>query len=90
VTAELAERFRFRLVRLEDVLQRRRFESALVATLAACPGCRPTDDWLGKNCYSGFVRESGMWNRHGIGGTLLQVEDLKLLADLIRLSNPDV
>jgi len=42
--------------------QRNEMERKLVATLARCHECSPSESWLGRWAYSKKVRRSGMWN----------------------------
>lgn len=55
VTACLRRSFRFRCVRIDDMAERNRFEGLLIASLAACPACRPSPTWLGLHAYSPVV-----------------------------------
>jgi len=83
VTAYLRRSFRFRCVRIDDMDERNRFEGRLVATLAACPVCRPSLSWLGRHTYSPVVHASGLWNSDFVGGPQLDQRDLQRFEDLV-------
>jgi len=42
--------------------QRNEMERKLIATLARCHECSPSENWLGRWAYNEKVRRSGMWN----------------------------
>lgn len=84
VTHELVSRFEFRCVEIEDREERNAFEAGLVATLAACPVCRPSEGWLGAHCYSTTVKTSGMWNSEFVGKPGLTRSLLMRFSDLVR------
>ena len=52
----------FRTIRVPVINERNRLEELLIATLARCPACRPSADWLGLQAYPQKVRDSGLWN----------------------------
>jgi len=67
VSELLSSAFTFRCVRVDDRAERNNFEKWLIATMAACPVCRPSDSWLGRYTYPDLVRSSGLWNVQYIG-----------------------
>jgi hypothetical protein len=83
VNALLRERFRFRCVRADDREERNRFESLLIATIAACDECEPSEGWLGPYCYSETVQRSGLWNRHHVGKPTMTWRDLVRFQELV-------
>lgn len=62
VSRRLREQFDLKLLRVDDVSERNRLEEALVATLAQCPTCDASPDWLGRRAYSEKIQATGMWN----------------------------
>ena len=48
VTATLRDSFSLRAIRIDDMQERNNFEARLIATVAACPICVPSDSWLGR------------------------------------------
>lgn len=84
VTQYLEEHCVFRCVRIDDRDERNRFEALLVATVAACEHCRPSDSWLGCHAYSEAVRRSGLWNRQFVGGPFMTEQDLVRFQELVR------
>ena len=77
VSAYLSERAYFRCVRVDDIDLRKRLEKALIATVAQCPVCRPSDTWLGKYAYAGQVWSTGLWNAQHTGDRPTSDEDLR-------------
>lgn len=76
VSTLLASSFRFRCVEIQNPEERNRFEASLVATLATCPVCEPSQDWLGLYAYPNKVHKSGLWNNKLVDGLTLKQEDL--------------
>jgi len=62
VTNKLAADFTFRCIAVEDKKMRLDLEERLIATIAKCPGCKPSIKWLGRYAASEEIRESGLWN----------------------------
>lgn len=69
VSALLRERFRFRVVGIDDMEFRNLMERKLIGILSECPKCQPSGDWLGRFAYSEKVRRSGMWNSDYVNET---------------------
>ncbi len=83
VSENLASRFRFRCVRIDDMELRNRLEAGLIASLAGCTDCRPSPSWLGHSCYQVNVRESGLWNKEFVGGSPLTDLELSQFGDRV-------
>ncbi len=62
VTNELAAHFTFKCFMVADKRQRLDLEERLIATLAKCPACEPSKNWLGLYSASREIRQSGLWN----------------------------
>jgi hypothetical protein len=85
----LADRFSFRCVRVDDMSMRNRLEDRLIATIAACPTCRPSAGWLGQHAYPALVRSSGLWNTQHVGGAVLTARDMSLFRQAVSTSRTD-
>lgn len=84
VSALLAERFRFRCVRIDDAEERARFERCLIATLAACPLCRQSPEWLGVYAYNAKIRASGLWLSNYLRASPVSTLELARFEVLVR------
>jgi hypothetical protein len=83
VTDLLNSEFSFRCVRIDDMSERNTFEAKLIATLAKCPVCKPSQAWLGRLAYPRTVSESGLWNTEFVGGPTLTQDDMRRLGQLV-------
>lgn len=63
----LSSAFTFRCVRIDNLAERNILEKRLIATMAACPVCQPSETWLGHHAYPKLVRSSGLWNVQYVG-----------------------
>lgn len=64
VTRLLREQFSFRFIKFDPhvpLMGSTGFESNLIGTLARCPQCRLSSDWLGNYSPEPKHRESGLW-----------------------------
>lgn len=85
VTDYLDTRMKFRVVRVDDRETRNTLEKALIGTVARCPECQPSSDWLGQVCYQREVQESGMWNQRHTSDPPASERQLAVLESSIRL-----
>src|SRR5262249_58657203 len=85
----LPSAFTFRCVRVDDRAERNNFEKWLIATMAACPVCRPSDGWLGRYAYPDLVRSSGLWNVQYIGEQPATDRELRRFEELIGMTSRD-
>ena len=83
VSALLDETFRFRCIRIDDQEERNHMESRLIATIAACTVCSPSQTWLGLHAYPPLVRASGLWNVQHVGRPTVTRTDLQRLVSLV-------
>ncbi|MGH2720597.1 MAG: hypothetical protein ACRDJO_03195, partial [Actinomycetota bacterium] len=88
VSQLLRSRFRFRCVRIDDPDERNRLESRLIASVAACPVCQPSAQWLGRHAYPDVVQRSGLWNSQGVGGATPDADDFASFRRLVAASVP--
>jgi len=89
VSELLSLAFTFRCVRVDDRAERNNFEKWLIATMAACPVCRPTDSWVGRYAYPDLVRSSGLWNVQYIGGQPATDQQLRRFEELTGMTPSD-
>ena len=73
-------RFQFRCIAIFDRKERNHLEEVLIATLSACPVCRPSREWLGHHSYPDVVRRAGMWNSQFVGSATMSTADLRRFA----------
>lgn len=72
VSEWITGRFSFAILPLESKQQRLALEEALLSTLAACPLCQPSPEWLGRHHPSSdAIRQSGLWNIQRLKGVPL-------------------
>jgi hypothetical protein len=61
VTTYIQSRFRFIVIPVPTKIQRLLWESRMVSTIAACPFCKPSPDWLGHSSPVPKIRTNGLW-----------------------------
>jgi hypothetical protein len=83
VSGLFQSRFKFRCVKIADRQERNKFEALLIASLAACPFCRPTAQWLGLSAYSIQIQKCGLWNSQHVNGMIMNFDDIKRFAELV-------
>jgi hypothetical protein len=86
VTERLRSHFSFSCVRVDDQVLRNHLERRLIASVAQCPTCRPSTEWLGLRAYSEKVRSSGLWNSDDVDGPPASDVDLATFGRLARSS----
>jgi len=80
----LPSRFFFKVVAVEDGEERKKPEEKLIASLAACPQCRPSKGWLGQYAWSEKIRKSGLWNSNHVDSeNKMKADDLERLKQLV-------
>ena len=84
VSQLLRSSFRFRCVEAVDQAERNDLEKVLIATLAACPVCRPSATWLGNHAYSDKMQSFGLWNSDHVGGPPITAHQLERFRSLAR------
>ena len=84
VTNRLAADFTFKCIMVKDKKERLDLEERLIATLAKCPGCEPSKDWLGYYAGSEEIRQSSLWNvQHVYGNKHMTQQYLSKLRELV-------
>jgi hypothetical protein len=61
VTERIQGNFRFVVFRVDDKVERLRWESRIISTVSQCEECRPSEHWLGLHSPKAKIRESGLW-----------------------------
>lgn len=89
VTQIIRQDFWFRSVEIPEQTQRmgsEGLERALIGTLARCPQCGPSDDWLGRYSPEPRIRESGLWLVQGLRAAPLSLVQKDMMAAAIERS----
>jgi hypothetical protein len=82
----LRENFFFKYIVLEDMEARigeKGLESKLIATLAQCPLCKPSEKWLGNYSPVKRIRTSGLWLYQHLDSSKIQEEDKHKIVRII-------
>jgi hypothetical protein len=83
VSEVLRSKFFFRVIPTNSAEERKEFEEKIIATISACPVCKPSEKWLGNFAWSEKVRRSGLWNSNFVDSfKRLTEEDLMRLKQL--------
>lgn len=61
VSQHLQSYCRFIVIPVASKSQRLLWESRLISTIAVCPACKPSPDWLGCSSPVSKIRENGLW-----------------------------
>jgi len=88
VTKELTGHFTFKCITVENRKERLDLEERLIATLAKCPSCEPSEEWLGHDASSEEIRRSGLWNTQHIHSNKYMTQ--KFLSRLRQLANQEL
>lgn len=86
ITAILRKNFTFRFIEVEGQQKRmgtEGLESKLIGTLASCPDCTPSTNWLGLNSPVKKVARSGLWLVQHLKSPSLSEADKSLLEEAI-------
>ncbi len=76
VSDYLARNFTFVALHVVEKSDRRTVEHGLLATIASCGDCQPSDQWLGLQHLNATLRRVGLWNVQGLKGRLLTTDDI--------------
>ena len=61
VSRYIQAHFSFSVFDVPDKAQRLLLESKIISTVSLCPGCTPSQGWLGLSSPKSKIRESGLW-----------------------------
>lgn len=82
VSAYINENFSFTVMAVDDKEGRLEIESRLLSTIAQCPICAQSENWLGNQHPNRVIKENGLWNIQGLNELPFnQVEITVLLRD---------
>lgn len=79
VTELIQERFSFTVLKVLDKGERLSLERSLIATVARCRECRPSEDWLGNYSPKSKIRDAGLWQEQHISAKPLRLEHIEEL-----------
>lgn len=82
ITEILQNNFYFRFIEIENQNERMGtggLESRLIGTIASCPYCRPSENWLGKYSPVKKIADSGLWLTQHISSCPLDDSSGKIL-----------
>lgn len=75
VSKHLHDRMSFAVVEVPDHHRRLDWEVLLIGTVAQCPACRPSKDWLGNQSPKSKIRVSGLWQEKHIGSEQMSEDE---------------
>jgi hypothetical protein len=78
ITEYTIANFSFSVLPVADVGSRLMLESALIATVAQCPGCGASANWLGSYSPVAAIRSSGLWLKQHLDGKILSDQQLRV------------
>ena len=84
VSTHLMEQFNFRCVTVDNKDVRLDLEERLIATLAYCPDCCPSENWLGKFAANEKIRLCGLWNDQHVNSNKVSARYLLRLKKLVQ------
>ena len=76
VSDYLTRSFTFVALPVVEKSDRSAVEHGLLATVASCGDCHPSDQWLGRNHPNATVRQVGLWNVQGLKGHPFTTDDI--------------
>lgn len=79
VTSYVNENLSFAVITVADRTVRLSLEKALIASVAQCPDCGSSSDWLGKFSPVEAIRTSGLWLKQHLRGETLTASQLEWL-----------
>lgn len=82
VTGYIVENLSFVVIAVEDRTARLSLEKAMIASVAQCPRCSPSSNWLGNFSPVGSIRTSGLWLKQHLRGETLSRDQLHWLSRL--------
>ncbi len=80
VTKHMQGQFSFAVISVETMIERLLIESRIIATIAACAECKPSDNWLGSFSPNEKIRTKGLWLVNGLAAKPLREKEVNLLS----------
>ncbi|MDR0850756.1 MAG: hypothetical protein LBN07_04770 [Christensenellaceae bacterium] len=77
ISEYLQKNFYFRLIEMDLVGKRLKFEEKLIGTVSSCKQCGPGSNWFGNYSPIEKIKTSGLWLVQGLGKPGLTEGDLK-------------
>lgn len=68
VTEYIRSHLSFAVLAVETAADRAFYQPKLIATVAQCSGCGPSERWLGRSSPREKIRSSGLWQVQHVGG----------------------
>lgn len=84
VTKVIRNNFSVVVIREDSKEKRLKIEAGLIASVANCEECRPSNSWFGKYSPKEKIRESGLWQEQKINGPVLRTEEITLFENKIK------
>lgn len=78
----IKENFSFCTIRVDNKDYRLKLKAKLVATIAQCKDCGPTNNWFGLNSPVQRIKESGVWQEKEVDGDQITVDDLEFIKSI--------
>jgi hypothetical protein len=79
VSEYIRDNISFAVIPITGKEMRLTLESRLIATVAQCEECEPSDTWLGKDSPVKKIAQSGLWLVSGQNGAILSPEELDMI-----------
>ena len=87
ITEIFRKKFSFRFIiieREEERIGAKGLESKLIATVARCKKCKPSENWLGRYSPVPEIRNSGLWLRQHLNASEIDEKDMVKIEALIQ------
>jgi len=87
VTRLLRKNFTFRFIELVDQTQRMGstgLESPLIATVAQCPACRPSANWLGRHSPETRIAQGKLWQVQHLKANSVSQKDMTAVVEAVK------
>lgn len=81
ISAYIQSNMSFAVIQVNDKVQREELEKKLIATVARCQDCLPSDMWLGKKCSSHKIAQGKLWNVTYLNTAPLTADYAQLIYD---------
>ena len=92
VSNYLRENTSFTCLKVDSKEERLRIEEGIIALLNKTIDFKASDNWLGNHHPDHEIRESGLWNKQGLSGQTLTLEEIKNLGTVqgVKADNDDL
>jgi hypothetical protein len=76
ISGRVRGHFTFVIIKADDKKYRGELRKRLIATVAQCPDCKPSNNWLGKNSHDDRIKAYGLWQVQCLSGPEIDDYDL--------------